>query len=100
MQMLVSVRKVCNQNKKAKQGRYNLTEYQAGAPMERKGTHGHFGASPKNAKRYEYVFMLVDQFNKQVECIPLPSQTAEVTTQAVVNGFFSRFGTSFEICFD
>ena len=55
---------------------------------------------PKTPRGNEYVFMLVDQFNKQVECIPLPSQAAEVTTQAVVNGFFSRFGTSFEICFD
>ena len=26
-------------------------EYQAGALMEKKGTHGLFGASPKNAKR-------------------------------------------------
>ena len=43
--------KSATRTKKAKQGRYNLTEYQAGALMERKGTHGLFGASPKNAKR-------------------------------------------------
>ena len=49
------------------------------------------GPLPKTPRGNEYVFMLVDQFNNRVECIPLPSQTAEVTAQAVVNGFFSRF---------
>ena len=58
------------------------------------------GPLPKTPRGNEYVFMLVDQFNKWVACIPLPSQTAEVTAKAVVNGFFSRFVTSFEICSD
>ena len=33
-------------------------------------------------------------------CLPLPSQTAEVTAQAVVNDFFSRFGYPFQILSD
>ena len=38
--------------------------------------------------------MIVDQFTKCVECIPLPSLTAEVTATAAVNYFFFCFGES------
>jgi hypothetical protein len=38
------------------------------------------------------ILMMVDQFTKWVECIPLPSQSAEETARAAVNQFFSRFG--------
>ncbi len=41
--------------------------------------------------------MGVDQFTKWVECIPLPSQTAEETAQAMVNHFFSRFGMPLQL---
>ena len=41
--------------------------------------------------------MIVDQFTKWVECIPLPSQSVEVTAHAVVTDFFSRFGYLFQI---
>ncbi|XP_041362057.1 uncharacterized protein LOC121378026 [Gigantopelta aegis] len=43
---------------------------------------------------------MVDQFTKWVECIPLPSQTAEVTARGAINEFFSRFGYPFEIFTD
>ena len=43
---------------------------------------------------------MADQFTKWVECIPLPSQTAEVTATAAVNDFFSRFGCPFQIFTD
>jgi hypothetical protein len=39
--------------------------------------------------------MMVDQFTKWLECIPLPSQLAEVTAKAAVDCFFSRFGLPF-----
>jgi len=32
--------------------------------------------------------MMVDQFTKWTECIPLPSQTVEITAQAAINEFF------------
>ena len=48
----------------------------------------------------EYVLMMVDQFTKWVECIPLPSQTAEVTAKAAVDHFFSRFGCPLHIFTD
>ena len=43
---------------------------------------------------------MVDQFTKWVECIPIPSQTAEITAVTAVNDFFSRFGYPFEIFTD
>ena len=44
--------------------------------------------------------MMVDQFTKWVECIPLPSQKAEATARAAVDGFFSRFGFPFQLFSD
>ena len=73
-----------------------MTNYQAGAPMER--VHLDFlGPLPKTPQGNEYVLMMVDQFTKWVECIPLPSQTAEVTAHAAVMEFFSRVGCPFQI---
>ena len=43
---------------------------------------------------------MVDQFTKWVECVPLPSQNAEITAHAAVNEFFSRFWVPFEIFTD
>nr|XP_054769743.1 uncharacterized protein K02A2.6-like [Lytechinus pictus] len=43
---------------------------------------------------------MVDQFTKWVECVPLPSQTAEVTAQAAISEFFCRFGYPFQIFTD
>ena len=82
----------CNKNKKNKRyGKVPLTEYQAGAPMER--VHIDFlGPLPKTERGNEHCLMLVDQFTKWVECIPLPSQKAEITARAAVDQFFSRFG--------
>ena len=87
----------CNRNKKA--DRYSkcpLTEFQAGAPMER--VHIDFmGPLPKTSRGNEHILMMVDQFTKWVECVPLPSQSAELTAKAAVNTFFSRFGCPFEL---
>ena len=44
--------------------------------------------------------MIIDQFTKWVECVPLPTQTAEQTAKAAVDQFFSRFGTPFQIFTD
>jgi transposase InsO family protein len=43
---------------------------------------------------------MVDQFTKWVECVPLPSQTAEVTVSAAVTHFLARFGCPFQIFTD
>ncbi len=91
---------VCNQNKKSsKYGHVGLKHYQAGAPMER--VHIYFmGPLPKTPRGNEHILMMVDQFTKWVECIPLSSQTAEVTAKAAVDQFFSRFGYPFELFSD
>jgi transposase InsO family protein len=73
-----------------------MTQYHARAHMER--VHLDFlGPLPRTAKGNEYILVMVDQFTKWVECIPLPSLTAEVTARAAVNEFFSRFGCPLQI---
>ena len=63
--------------------------------------HIHFlGPLPKTAAGNEHILMMVDQFTKWVEIIPLPSQTAEVTAPAAVNKFFVGFGCSFHLSSD
>ena len=78
---------------------YPMTVYHASTPMER--MHLDFlGLLPQTPKGNVYVLMMVDQFTKWVECIPLPSQTAEHTAAAAVNEFFSRFGCPLHIFTD
>ena len=91
---------VCNRNKKpVRHARCKMTRYHAGAPMER--VHLDFmGPLPVTKGNNAYVLMMVDQFTKWVECIPLPSQTAEETARAAINEFFSRFGYPFQIFTD
>lgn len=91
---------ICNKNKKNKRyGKVPLTEYQAGAPMER--VHIDFiGPLPRTEQGNEHCLMMVDQFTKWVECIPLPSQKAEVTARAAIDEFFSRFGFPFQLFSD
>ena len=96
----VTTCEICNRNKKHdRYGKTPMIEYQAGAPMER--VHIDFlGPLPKPPRGNENILMMVDQFTKWVECIPLPSQTAEVTAKAAVDHFFSRFGYPFHIFSD
>ena len=90
----------CSKHKKpVRYNRCQMTSYHSGYPMER--VHLDFmGPLPKTKKGNEHILMMVDQFTKWVECIPLPSQTAEVTAQAAVNEFFARFGYPFQIFSD
>ncbi|VDI00653.1 Hypothetical predicted protein [Mytilus galloprovincialis] len=44
--------------------------------------------------------MMIDQFTKWVECVPLPAQGAELTARTAVNEFFSRFGSPFQVFTD
>ena len=100
IQNFVSSCHSCNINKKAnKHARFPMRPFHAGAPMER--VHLDFlGPLPKTVRGNEYCLVMVDQFTKWVECVPLPSQNAEITAHAAVNEFFSRFGVPFEIFTD
>ena len=77
---------VCNQNKSAnRKNKFPLVQYHAGVPMEK--VHIDFiGPLPKTPRGN--VIVIVDQFKKWLECIPLPSQSAETTARAAVNEFF------------
>ena len=90
----------CNQNKKATvTARYPMLYYHAGAPMER--VHLNFiGPLPRTEQGNEHILMMVDQLNKWVKCIHLPSQSAEEMARATVNQFFSRFGCPFQVFTD
>ena len=90
----------CNQNKKATvSARHPMLSYHSGSPMER--VHLDFiGPLPRTERVNEHILMMVDQFTKWVECIPLLSQSAEGTARAAVNQFFSRFGCPFQVFTD
>ncbi|XP_013381256.1 uncharacterized protein LOC106152279 [Lingula anatina] len=91
---------VCNRNKrKGCYGRVPMTEYQSSSPMER--VHIDFmGPLPRTTQGNEHCLVMVDQFTKWVECVPLPSQKAEVTAKAAIDSFFSRFGYPLQIFSD
>ena len=48
----------------------------------------------------QHILVMVDSFSKFVECIPLKSPTAELTAQASVNYFFSKYGYPNQIVTD
>lgn len=58
------------------------------------------GPLPVTKNNNTYFLMMVDQFTKWVECIPLPTQSAEVTARAAINEFFSKFGYPLQIFTD
>ena len=91
---------ICNRNKKPnRKARWKLTSYHVGAPMER--VHLDFmGPFPLTSKHNVYVLMMVDQFTKWVECVPLPNQSAEETARAAINQFFCHFGFPYQIFTD
>ena len=82
----------CNRNKGGQRKNiFPLVQSHAGTPMEK--IHIDFmGPYPLTKKGNRSILVIVDQFTKWIEVIPLPSQTAEVTARAAVNEFFSRFG--------
>ncbi|VDI71161.1 COMPASS component SPP1 [Mytilus galloprovincialis] len=90
----------CNLHKKPnRKAKCPLTQFHAGAPMER--VHLDFlGPLPETKFGNAHVLVMVDQFSKWMECIPLPAQTAEHTARAAVNEFFSRFGFPFQVFTD
>jgi hypothetical protein len=82
MRTFVLTCEVCSKHKKpTRNARCHMIPYHAGTPMER--VHLDFmGPLPKTRKSNEYVLMMVDQFTQWTECIPLPSQTAEIIAQS------------------
>lgn len=83
---------ICNKNKKpTRKAKCPLSQYHAGVPLER--VHIDFmGPLPETHKGNTNILVMVDQFTKLVEIIPLLSQTAEETARAMVDQVFTRIG--------
>ena len=89
----------CNKNKHSRRDKFPLTMNHAGIPMEK--IHIDFiGPLPKTKEGNEHILVMVDQFTKWTEAIPLPCQEAEVTAKAAVTQFFCRFGFPLQIVAD
>lgn len=58
------------------------------------------GLLTETKNKNKYILMMVKKCSKWVECIALPSQTAEITAKAAVDHFFNRFGYPFQIITD
>ena len=81
----------CNINKINRKNKFLMVQNHSGTPMEK--VHIDFlGPLPKSKNGNEYILVIVDNFSKWIECIPLPFQTAEVTARAAINHCFSRYG--------
>ena len=91
---------LCNKNKGGQRKNvFPLTQNHAGVPMEK--VHIDFmGPYPVTKRGNQHILVMVDQFTKWIEVIPLPSQTAEETAKAAVNEFFSRFGYPLQVLSD
>ena len=50
------------------------------------------GPLPQTDKGNKHILVITDMFSKHAEAIPLPSQTAEVTAEALVKEYFCRQG--------
>ncbi len=87
----------CNISKKPnRRPRAALGGYHAGMPMER--VHVDIlGPFRPSRQGNVYILMIIDQFTKWLECIPIPDQTAETVAKAVVDDFIARMGCPLEI---
>ena len=81
----------CAKNKGGRKVRAPLAMFTAGAPMEK--VHIDIvGPLPKSKKGNVYILVIVDQFTKWVEALPLPEQSAETVARAMVDEFITRMG--------
>ena len=90
----------CNLNKSANRpAKHPRVTDHAGFPLQ-KVHMDHLGPLPVTDNNNLYVLVIVDNFSKWVECLPVPDITAEITAKAAVNHFFSRFGFPNQIVTD
>ena len=88
---------VCNKSKKAsKKARFSLGDYQAGFPAER--VHlDILGPFMESVELNKYILVIVDQFTKWIEIIPISDQTAERIADKLIQCFIQTFGCPLEI---
>ena len=83
---------ICSKNKKLTRRQIaKLGCFHSGFPMERVHMDilGPFTPSEDNNK---YVLMIIDQFSKWVQCIPIPEQSAKTVAENALKHFVSTFG--------
>ena len=92
--------KACNTSKSANRpSKHPKVIDHAGFPLQ-KVHMDHLGPLTMSNDKNVYILVIVDNFTKWVECLPLPDLTAETTAKASVNHFFSRFGYPVQIVTD
>ena len=88
---------VCSRNKRThRHPRAPLEHYQAGCPGDRVHLDilGPFKESEQGKK---YVLMIIDQFSRWLEMVPLPNQEAETIARAFFESYVVRFGVPFMV---
>ena len=85
----------CSLNKRVQQHpRTHLQNYKAGCPGDR--VHLDILGPFRESKRHNrYVLMIIDQFSRWLEIVPLPDQEAETIARAFFENFVVRFGVPF-----
>ncbi|MGH0120359.1 UNVERIFIED_CONTAM: hypothetical protein FKN15_067744 [Acipenser sinensis] len=73
-----------------------LQQYQVGGPMERVAVDV-LGPFPRSKRGNRFVLVALDYFTKWPEAYALPDQEAETVAEALLEGFFSRFGVPQEL---
>ena len=94
---------ICNKHKERGHAQQSLKFPRvidhASEPLEK--VHIDFlGPLPRTKNGNEHILVIIDQFTKWAECIPLPSQGAECTARAAVHEFFARFGYPIQLVSD
>ena len=80
-------------------GRHPRVIDHAGFPLQ-KVHMDHLGPLTVTHNKNAYVLVIVDNFTKWVECIPLENLTAVDTARAAVSHFFCRFGFPIQLVTD
>ena len=97
VKILIQKCPICTANQKPKKtAKAALTDYRVGHPMDRLGLDI-LGPLPTTTQGNTCILVVADYFTRWIEAYALPNQTAEVTAQALVHEFLSRFGCPLEI---
>ena len=88
---------VCNVNTKANiKAKGPLGQFHASAPLEK--IHVDIlGPLQKRRQDNKYILVIVDQFTKWIEIVPLPNQSAHSVAKATLDNFISRMGCPIQI---
>ena len=79
-----------------KMPRAHLGSLDVGAPMDRLNTD-YVGPFPKTPRGNRYILVVSDQFNKWVEFLPVPDQTARICAKAIFYEVMCKWGCPLSI---